>query len=146
MGCLRLRFIRAASDPTLSPSAASLRLTRDKDWANPLVDVEITIDRIPPTELPYSRVYGFLQTVASLVTSTEKPKYSHTPDGATEYENALSDIRAAITEHMWGMHDNDNWFSELQLRLSGTPDHYYHLLQHGLNQERPIAAAGARGV
>ena len=47
---------------------------------------------------------------------------------------------------MWGMHDSDNWFPELQVRLSGTPEYYYHLLQLRLNQDRPKAAAGSRGV
>jgi len=121
-------------------------LERHFDQENKSVDVEITIDRIPPTVLPYSDVYGFLQTVASLVTSTERPKYSHLPEGETEYEHALSVIQAAITEVMWNMHDKDNWWPELKVELSGTPDHYYHLLQLRLEEDRSKAAAGARGV
>ena len=109
------------------------------------VDVEITIDGVPPTVLPYSNVYGFLQTIASLVASMERPKFEHLPDGDTEYEHAMSDIRAAIIEFMWNMH-GDNWWPELKVELSGTPDHYYHLLQLRLEEDGSKAAAGARGV
>ncbi|MGH6736731.1 MAG: hypothetical protein ACRECX_11720 [Methyloceanibacter sp.] len=116
------------------------------DPADKSVDVEITIDGVPPTTLPYSAVYGFLSTVASLVTSTQKPKYAHLPNGETEYDHALSTIRSAMTELMWNTHSGDHEWAELNVRLSGYPEYYYRVLQRRLQEVTQKAAAGARGV
>lgn len=95
----------------------------------------MALDRVPVTALPYSDVYGFLQTVASLVASTERPKYAHLPDGETEYEGALSAIKYQLANAMWSTLNNytlgePSW-TELEVRLSGTPDHYYRIEAQG---------------
>jgi hypothetical protein len=119
-------------------------LDRHFDPENKSVDLEITIDRVPPTMLPYSVVYGFLQSIASLVTSAHRPKYpGNTAYAKTEYQHAMSEIRTAISELMWNMHRDDDWFSELQIELSGTPDHYYRLLELKLDQDGRKTAASA---
>jgi len=121
-------------------------LDRVFDPVDKSVDVEITIDGVPPTVLPYSDVYGFLSTVASLVTSRKKPKYAHLPNGETEYDDAMSNIRTAMTELMWNTHSEGDGWTELRVRLSGTPDHYYDLLRQRTKQDVEKAAAGARGT
>lgn len=116
-------------------------LDRVFDPAVKSVDVEITINAVPPTVLPYSDVYGFLSTVASLVTSRSKPKYAHLPNGETEYDDALSSIRTAMAELMWNTRSEADAWTELSIRLSGTPDHYYELLQHRMKRDMQGAQA-----
>lgn len=116
------------------------------DPADKSVDVEVTIDGVPATALPYSDIFGFLSTVASLVMSATKPKYSHLPNGETEYDHALSSITTAMAELMWNTQSTDDDRAELSIRLSGTPDHYYDLLRRRLQQNAQEAAARARGA
>jgi hypothetical protein len=115
-------------------------LDRHFDPQNKSVEAEIVLD--PPTMLPYSDVYGFLQHVASLVTSAGRPKYPfETAENATEYVHALSKIRDAIIELLWNMQRDENWLPELTIELSGTPDHYYRIAQLQLDERRSQSAA-----
>jgi hypothetical protein len=113
-------------------------LDRHFDPEDKSVDVEIVFD--PPTMLPYSDVYGFLQHVASLVTSTKKPKYPDIPGQTdTEYAYAMSDIREKIIALLWDMQRDESWLPELTITLSGNPDRYYHMAQ--MHLERQVKAA-----
>jgi len=85
------------------------------------VYAHVVLDCVPVTALPYHAVRGFLGTIASS---------SH--GGKTEYENAMSVIDHDLAETMWGVLSDYTLTEptsggELAVRLSGTPDHYYHI-------------------
>jgi hypothetical protein len=95
------------------------------------VSVDIALDRVPVTALPYQRLYCFLGTIASLVTSTDRKPHD---GGRTEYEEAVAAIDHQLAETMWNALNNytlgEPTLSELEVRFSGTPDRYYHIEGH----------------
>jgi hypothetical protein len=95
------------------------------------VFADVALDRVPVTALPYQRLYCFLGTIASLVTSTDRKPHD---GGRTEYEEALSAIDHQLAETMWGALNDytlgEPTFCELEVRLLGTPDRYYHIEAH----------------
>jgi hypothetical protein len=116
------------------------RHERHFDKQDRSVYAEITIDGVPVTALPYENVYGFLVTIASLVTSTSRRPH----DGPkTEYEAALSDIQYKLMDAMWRtsrdytLTEQSTWFWDFKVRLCGTPDLYYAMESHARGERKP---------
>lgn len=105
-----------------------VEITADMLSTDGSVWVEVNFNRIPPRILPFSDVYGFLATVASLVTSTKKEAVS--VGKMSEYENAVSDIKFFMLEAVWQIGDDpDDLGPDLSVSFSGRPDRYYELLR-----------------
>ena len=104
----------------------------------------IELDGAPVTALPYQPVSGFLHTIASLVTSTERKPYG---GDRTEYEEAKRTIDYNLAETMWNaVRDytlgHPSW-AELEVNLQGTPR---PLLSHrGPREGETYAGAGGSG-
>ena len=91
---------------------------------------EIKISGVPVTALPYNQVYGFLITLASLLTSTSRHRDG---ESKTEYENAVARIDYHLMEALWDtardftLRDQLSFWGDWTIRLSGTPEHYFYL-------------------